>query len=198
MAQSDKTGEEYKLAVVGGGGVGKSALTVQFVQNQFLEEYDPTIEDSYRKQVVIDGETCLLDILDTAGQEEYSAMRDQYMRTGEGFLLVFAVNSAKSFEDIGGYREQIKRVKDAEEVPMVLVGNKCDLPSWAVDMNQAREIAKQYAVPFIETSAKTRMGVDDAFYTLVREIRKDKEQRGKENRRKKKKVIDVRKKCCLL
>lgn len=48
-----------------------------------------------------DGETCLLDILDTAGQEEYSAMRDQYMRTGEGFLLVFAVNSAKSFEDIG-------------------------------------------------------------------------------------------------
>lgn len=47
---------------------------------------------------MIDGETCLLDILDTAGQEEYSAMRDQYMRTGEGFLLVFAVNSAKSFE----------------------------------------------------------------------------------------------------
>lgn len=76
-------------------------------------------EDSYRKQVVIDGETCLLDILDTAGQEEYSAMRDQYMRTGEGFLLVFAVNNTKSFEDISIYREQIKRVKDAEEVPMV-------------------------------------------------------------------------------
>lgn len=50
-----------------------------------------------------DGETCLLDILDTAGQEEYSAMRDQYMRTGEGFLLVFAVNNPKSFEDIGKY-----------------------------------------------------------------------------------------------
>ena len=65
---------------------------------------------------MIDGETCLLDILDTAGQEEYSAMRDQYMRTGEGFLLVFAVNNAKSFEDISTYREQIKRVKDAEEV----------------------------------------------------------------------------------
>ena len=66
--------------------------------------------------MVIDGETCLLDILDTAGQEEYSAMRDQYMRTGEGFLIVFAVNNAKSFEDITAYREQIKRVKDAEEV----------------------------------------------------------------------------------
>ena len=98
------------------GGVGKSALTIQLIQNHFVDEYDPTIEDSYRKQVVIDGETCLLDILDTAGQEEYSAMRDQYMRTGEGFLLVFAVNNAKSFEDISQYREQIKRVKDAEEV----------------------------------------------------------------------------------
>nr|CAH7749969.1 unnamed protein product [Callosobruchus chinensis]CAI5865993.1 unnamed protein product [Callosobruchus analis] len=164
---------EYKLVVVGAGGVGKSALTIQLIQNHFVDEYDPTIEDSYRKQVVIDGDTCLLDILDTAGQEEYSAMRDQYMRTGEGFLLVFAVNSAKSFEDIGTYREQIKRVKDAEEVPMVLVGNKCDLSAWAV--------AKQYGIPFVETSAKTRMGVDDAFYTLVREIRKDKLSRGKKS-----------------
>ncbi|CAG9790764.1 unnamed protein product [Diatraea saccharalis] len=174
---------EYKLVVVGAGGVGKSALTIQLIQNHFVDEYDPTIEDSYRKQVVIDGETCLLDILDTAGQEEYSAMRDQYMRTGEGFLLVFAVNSAKSFEDIGSYREQIKRVKDAEEVPMVLVGNKCDLQAWAVNMAQAREVARSYGVPFVETSAKTRMGVDDAFYTLVREIRKDKDSRGKRNRR---------------
>ena len=70
--------------------------------------------------------------------QEYSAMRDQYMRTGEGFLIVFAVNNAKSFEDITAYREQIKRVKDAEEVPMVMVGNKCDLPTRSVDMQQAR------------------------------------------------------------
>ena len=176
---------EYKLVVVGAGGVGKSALTIQLIQNHFVDEYDPTIEDSYRKQVVIDGETCLLDILDTAGQEEYSAMRDQYMRTGEGFLIVFAVNNAKSFEDITAYREQIKRVKDAEEVrnrltvlnsieyfvikvPMVLVGNKCDLPTRSIDMQQARDAATHYQIPFVETSAKTRMGVDDAFYTLVR------------------------------
>ena len=131
-------------------------------------------------QVVIDGETCLLDILDTAGQEEYSAMRDQYMRTGEGFLIVFAVNNAKSFEDITAYREQIKRVKDAEEVPMVMVGNKCDLPTRSIDMQQARSAATNYGIPFVETSAKTRMGVDDAFYTLVREIKKDKERKKKE------------------
>ncbi|KAE8622862.1 hypothetical protein XENTR_v10005417 [Xenopus tropicalis] len=161
---------EYKLVVVGAGGVGKSALTIQLIQNHFVDEYDPTIEDSYRKQVVIDGETCLLDILDTAGQEEYSAMRDQYMRTGEGFLCVFAINNSKSFADINAYREQIKRVKDSDDVPMVLVGNKCDLPSRTVDTKQAQELARSYGIPFIETSAKTRQGVEDAFYTLVREI----------------------------
>uniref|UniRef100_A0A803WEB2 NRAS proto-onco, GTPase n=6 Tax=Passeriformes TaxID=9126 RepID=A0A803WEB2_FICAL len=131
----------------------------------------PVLQDSYRKQVVIDGETCLLDILDTAGQEEYSAMRDQYMRTGEGFLCVFAINNSKSFADINLYREQIKRVKDSDDVPMVLVGNKCDLPTRTVDTKQAQELAKSYGIPFIETSAKTRQGVEDAFYTLVREIR---------------------------
>jgi small GTP-binding protein len=57
----------------------------------------------------------------------FSAMRDQYMRTGEGFLLVFALNEYKSFENVQHYREQIRRVKDSDEVPMVLVGNKCDL-----------------------------------------------------------------------
>jgi GTPase KRas protein len=170
---------EYKLVVVGAGGVGKSALTIQLIQNHFVPEYDPTIEDSYRKQVVIDGETCLLDILDTAGQEEYCAMRDQYMRTGEGFLIVFAVNNATSFEEINAYREQIKRVKDADEVPMVLVGNKCDLPTRSIDMQQAKDVARNYGVPLVESSAKTRMGVDDAFYTLVREIRKYKELAGK-------------------
>lgn len=128
---------EYKLVIVGGGGVGKSALTIQLIQNHFIDEYDPTIEglfnlpkdamskslrtDSYRKQVSIDDETCLLDILDTAGQEEYSAMRDQYMRTGQGFILVFAITSRSSFDEIASFREQILRVKDKDKVPMILV-----------------------------------------------------------------------------
>ena len=69
-----KYGMEYKLVVVGRGGVGKSCLTIRFVSNQFLEAYDPTIEDSYRKRVCIDDESCLLDILDTAGPEEYRSV----------------------------------------------------------------------------------------------------------------------------
>ena len=97
----------YKLAVVGAGG-----LTIQHIQSHFVLEYNPTIEDSYHKIGCdnIDGETCLLDILDTAGQEE---MRDQYMRTGEGFLIVFAID--KSFKEIDSYRLQIGQVKDTDD-----------------------------------------------------------------------------------
>ncbi|CAM5123516.1 unnamed protein product [Natator depressus] len=89
--------------------------------------------------------------------------------------------------------EQISRVKDSDDVPMVLVGNKCDLPSRTVDTKQAQELAKNYGIPFIETSAKTRQGVEDAFYTLVREIRKHKEKIS--NGRKKK---CSKKKCVIL
>lgn len=83
--------------------------------------------DSYRKQCNIDGETALLDVLDTAGQEEYSAMREQYMRTGEGFLLVYSITSRASFEEVMSYQKTILRVKDKDYFPMILVGNKCDL-----------------------------------------------------------------------
>ena len=73
------------------------------IQSYFVTDYDPTIEDSYTKQCVIDDKVAKLDILDTAGQEEFSAMREQYMRSGEGFLLVFAVTDRASFEEVRGY-----------------------------------------------------------------------------------------------
>ena len=76
-------------------------------------------EDSYRTQHTVDDETCMLDILDTAGQEEYSAMRDQYMRTGQGFLLVYSVTSRQSFGELTMFRDQILRNKNADRVPMV-------------------------------------------------------------------------------
>ncbi|KAG0222199.1 ras family-domain-containing protein [Mortierella sp. GBAus27b] len=171
--QPNQLMREYKLVVVGGGGVGKSALTIQFIQSHFVDEYDPTIEDSYRKQCVIDEEVALLDVLDTAGQEEYSAMREQYMRTGEGFLLVYSITSRNSFEEISTFYQQILRVKDKDFFPIILVANKCDLEhERQVSTHEGRELAKQFSSRLIETSAKQRINVDEAFYNLVREIRR--------------------------
>lgn len=96
------------------------------------------MQDSYRKQCVIDDEVALLDVLDTAGQEEYSAMREQYMRTGEGFLLVYSINSRQSFEEILTFQQQILRVKDKDYFPIIIVGNKCDLDGERVVSRQGR------------------------------------------------------------
>jgi len=163
----------YKLVVVGGGGVGKSALTIQFIQSYFVTDYDPTIEDSYQKQCVIDGTVAKLDILDTAGQETFSAMREQYMRSGEGFLLVFSLSDRRSFEQAVIFHREILRVKDRDEFPVMLVGNKADLDSQrAVSGEEAHSLARQLKAPYIECSAKMRMNVDQAFHELVRLVRR--------------------------
>ncbi|WPK23917.1 hypothetical protein PUMCH_001167 [Australozyma saopauloensis] len=163
--------KEYKIVVVGGGGVGKSALTIQLIQSHFVDEYDPTIEDSYRKHCTVDNEQVVLDILDTAGQEEYLAMREQYMRTGEGFLLVYAINSKNSLDELQVFYEQIQRVKDSDTVPVLVVGNKSDLESERqVSYEEGLAFARSLNCPFLETSAKQRINVEEAFYGLVRNI----------------------------
>ncbi|KAH6600353.1 hypothetical protein BASA50_002364 [Batrachochytrium salamandrivorans] len=190
---------EYKIVVVGGGGVGKSALTIQFIQSQFVDEYDPTIEDSYRKQCVIDQETALLDVLDTAGQEEYSAMREQYMRSGEGFLLVYSITSRSSFEEVQTFYQQILRVKDRDWIPMVLVGNKCDLVSErAVSTNDGRELARTMRCKFVESSARSRINVEEAYYLLVRSIRDENKRASMIDLQDKRPKKKTRKTKCLL
>uniref|UniRef100_A0AAZ3QU21 Ras-related protein Rap-1b n=1 Tax=Oncorhynchus tshawytscha TaxID=74940 RepID=A0AAZ3QU21_ONCTS len=204
---------EYKLVVLGSGGVGKSALTVQFVQGIFVEKYDPTIEDSYRKvscpivtnfsiattdvkmilnvtpslpqQVEVDGQQCMLEILDTAGTEQFTAMRDLYMKNGQGFALVYSITAQSTFNDLQDLREQILRVKDTEDVPMILVGNKCDLEDErVVGKEQGQNLARQWNnCAFLESSAKSKINVNEIFYDLVRQInRKTPIERKKEKK----------------
>ncbi|OMJ30342.1 Ras-like protein 2 [Smittium culicis] len=160
---------EYKLVLVGDGGVGKSALTIQFLQNYFVEQYDPTIEDQYRKECIINGQKIYLDILDTAGQEE--SLLKQYIKYGQGFLIVFSVTSKSSFEEAKKFYDQIISSKHKKTFPIVLVGNKTDLKKDRVVQNSAAaSLAKSWRVPYFETSAKDRINVDQCFYGLVKEI----------------------------
>lgn len=179
----------YKIVVLGDGGVGKSAVTLQFVSHRFLNYHDPTIEDSYQKQAVIDGEAALLDILDTAGQVrdsyvEFTAMREQYMRCGEGFMICYSVTDRHSFQETMEYRKLISRVRANEDIPLVLVGNKCDLQQQRkVTTEEGKALAEELGCPFYETSAALRQFVDDAFFSLVRQIRAKERSRNSHRKR---------------
>ena len=132
------------------------------MQGIFVEKYDPTIEDSYRKQVEIDGQQCMLEILDTAGTEQFTAMRDLYMKNGQGFVLVYSITAQAAFHDLTDLREQILRVKDADDVPIILVGNKCDLEDErTVGKDQGQNLARTWGCSFLETSAKQKVNVSE-------------------------------------
>jgi len=188
----------YKLVLVGVGGVGKSCLTIQYISNKFVDDYDPTLEDSYRKQVNIDSEEVILDIFDTAGQEDFSAVRDQYMRTGDGFLCVYSITSQPSFDEVSSLHTHIFRVKDVDTIPFVLVGNKADLESdREVSFERGQSLASSLKCPFMEASAKTRKNVVEAFETLVRQIKKSQEDKSNTPQTGKIKV-KTRSRCLLL
>lgn len=189
----------HKVIMVGSGGVGKSALTLQFMYDEFVEDYEPTKADSYRKKVVLDGEEVQIDILDTAGQEDYAAIRDNYFRSGEGFLCVFSITEDDSFQSTQEFREQILRVKGDETIPFILVGNKSDLTDRrAVPLANARAQAEAWKVPYVETSAKTRENVDKVFFDLMREIRARKMDSEGNNTGKKEKSSRKKIKCSIL
>lgn len=162
---------EFHVVVLGAGGVGKSCLTAQFVHNEWIESYDPTIEDSYRTQVSVDGRQVMLEILDTAGTEQFVAMRDLYMKTGQGFLLVFSITSRASLQELVTLRDEIIRIKDDENIPIVIVGNKADLVDQRqVDRAKAFSISQRWQAPYYEASARTRTNVDEVFVDLCRQM----------------------------
>jgi len=156
---------------LGDGGVGKTALAVQFTLNCFVETYDPTIEDAYRKQLVVDNRMCFVEVIDTAGQEEYATLRDQWVREGQGFILVYSIASRSTFDRLEVFRQSMMRVKRQKPIFM-LVGNKCDKTyEREVSKEEGAALARNFGCEFIETSAKTAQNVERLFMNLVRALR---------------------------
>lgn len=163
-----------KLVMLGVGGVGKSSLTLQFLYREFNEDYVATEVDSFSKELSLDGDEIKLDILDTAGQEEYAFTKDNYYRSGDGFVLVFSITESYTFDEIRGFREQILRVKNdklPKDIPMIVIGNKCDLDGKRqVSEEDAMNEAMKWGCKYMETSAKTNLNVDNAFYDIMRQV----------------------------
>ena len=161
----------YKVIMVGSARVGKTSLTLQFMYDDFIEEYDPAKADTYCRKVIFDGHECQIDILDTVGKEDYVIISDKYIRKSDGFVCVFSVTEDSSFQACQYFRDQIIRTKNNESVPFILVGNKCDLnDSREISQSQAEKCAANWKVPYVETSAKTSENVDKIFFDLLREI----------------------------
>jgi len=163
--------DSWRVAVLGDGGVGKTALAVQFTLNCFIESYDPTIEDAYRKQLLVDERMCFVEVIDTAGQDEYATLRDQWVREGQGFILVYSIASRSTFDRLEIFRQSMMRVKRSRPIFM-LVGNKSDkFTEREVSKEEGFQMAQSYGCEFMETSAKTSQNVENLFTHLIRSLR---------------------------
>ena len=170
---------EYRVGLFGSGGVGKSALTIRFTTGIFTEDYDPTIEDYSRPWRSIKEGTndiWFLDLLDTAGQEEFQSMRKQWMRECDGFLLVYDITSRITFEQVAIIRQEVlhsRQENDYSKIPIVVAGNKCDLENQRqVSKEEGIQYSQECGIPFFETSAKDRINHETCIYQCVREIRR--------------------------
>ncbi|KAG8347201.1 ADP ribosylation factor family Ras of Complex Roc domain [Trypanosoma vivax] len=162
---------DIHIAVLGSDGVGKSCLVLQYLQGHFVEKYDATIEDIYRKQMRVNDRTVMMTIVDTSGQEAFAPMRYHYVKKCRGIVLVYSITDAESFTDVKKSLQWIPRSNGSLLVPCVLVGNKVDESRHRmVSTVEGSNFAKQVKCPFFEVTARDRGSVEQMFTTLVRAI----------------------------
>lgn len=165
--------KQRKIAVMGYRSVGKSSLSIQFVEGQFVDSYDPTIENTFTKKTRINSQEYELKLVDTAGQDEYSIFTTQYCIGIHGYVLVYSITSAKSFDVIKSIHEKLLDITGKTHVPVVLVGNKTDLHlERIVSTEEGRKLAEDWKALFLETSAKENASVSEIFHNLLTEIEK--------------------------
>ena len=169
-----------KLVVVGDGGVGKTSIIIRYTRDQFSPGYEPTLADNYSANIDLDdGTTLQVDIADTAGQEDYSALRDKFMAEGDVFLVVYSITESRSLEMAETLLEQIACLNDTK-FKFVLAGNKCDLEGQRqVVQADAKALADKHGGTFIETSAKDKIGIQEAFKEIGRLLTQNTAKGGK-------------------
>ena len=166
---------ELKIAVLGKSLVGKSALTYRFINDRFPDEHDTTIEDTYTVPIQIDDISCQLEILDTAGQDDYQTMIDTWINSADGYLLVYSIDSKESFAELKTKYERILTLKENQKFAIAIVGNKCDLnDKREVPTEEANKYCQEIGVTFLETSALQKINVKEAFLSVSRDLLKKK------------------------
>ena len=156
------------IVVVGAEGVGKSSITIYKTLGLFIEEYDPTFQNVYKISIRQHKTLFCLNILDTAGA---CIMRNQSLIGGEGFIVVYSITDENSFDEMQNILSHILALKEVDFVPMVIVGNKCDLElDRKVQTKAGENVAEKHRAAFFETSAKFGINVDEAFEPIINEL----------------------------
>jgi len=164
--------KQRKIAIVGSRSVGKSSLAVRFVEGVFVESYYPTIENTFSKDIRYKGHEFTTEILDTAGQDEYTILNSKHFIGIHGYVLVYSVSSLPSFEMVQVIRDKILNHLGSEWVPIVIVGNKSDLrpEQRQVSSEDGRKLCEKYQCAWTEASARYNENVSKAFELLLGQI----------------------------
>ncbi|KAF9055116.1 hypothetical protein BDZ89DRAFT_6700 [Hymenopellis radicata] len=172
MAPSESI-KKRKIAVLGSRSVGKSSLIYQFVEGQFNENYYPTIENSCSKSLQFRGTEFNCQIIDTAGQDEYSILNSKHAIGIHGYVLVYSVTSRSSFEMIQVIYDKIVDFCGVTDIPCVIVGSKVDLKMRQVTETEGSALAHSLKAAWVETSAKTNFNVSKVFDLCLGEVEKN-------------------------
>ena len=161
----------YKIIIIGDTCVGKSNILSRYLKDEFREDSKSTVGvELGTKFVKVKGVGAKLQIWDTAGQERYKSITSSYYKGSHGCFIVYDITSESSFENVEKWYEQAQ--KDAsKEVSIILVGNKCDLENERkVSKEKGEEKAKSLNAPFFETSALSKINIDDIFKEMINNI----------------------------
>jgi GTPase KRas protein len=165
MAADDADQSKVRLGIFGGGGVGKTALTLRLLRKKFVEEYIPTLADDFRHDLEVNGKKIHIEIIDTAGQDDFREMRSHFYSSVQGFLLVYSVAERGSLADVQDIYKDICTCLAKDVIPVVLVGNKADLRDEdSLTLADGQAAAKKLGgCRLLETSARTGQNVEEAF-----------------------------------
>ncbi len=161
----------FKILIIGDSSVGKSNLLLRFSDNIFHDTFLPTIGVDFKiRNVTVGDKSIKLNIWDTAGQERFKTITAAYYKGAHGIILVYDITDRDTFNNITSWLGEIRK-HAGPNVVRLLVGNKCDLDSdRKVSQREAKEFAESQGMTYIETSAKARINVDEAFMTLTKQV----------------------------
>ncbi|KAF1933474.1 rheb small monomeric GTPase RhbA [Didymella exigua CBS 183.55] len=164
--------KQRKMAIVGSRAVGKSSMTVQFVDGHFVDSYYPTIENTFSKMIKWKNQDFATEIIDTAGQDEYSILNSKHFIGIHGYMIVYSVASKQSFEMARIIRDKILNHLAVEWVPLVIVGNKSDLrpEQRQVTPEDGKQLAQEFKCGWTEASARYNENVEKAFQLLIEQV----------------------------